>query len=300
MKSILCNKKKLFIGAAIILVLAIAFWYGGNSPGPKGWPESSDSHESNDSSYSELSGSDEKQTTDAQAANQKTKEDEAETTQVANNSSQASSMDNKSAEASKQPEGNKPTTSNKLAAEGSPIQGSTGSTGATSAADSKTPDSVSPSPGNSATQAAASGESSASKTTSCTISINCKTILNNMDSLKANKVSIVPSDGWILKPVNVELGNEDTVFDVLLATTKKYGIHMEYSKSPVYDSIYIEGIANLYEFDCGDLSGWMYKVNGSIPDYGCSLYTLKTGDTIEWVYTCDLGKDMGGGETAGN
>ena len=40
--------------------------------------------------------------------------------------------------------------------------------------------------------------------------------------------------------------------------------------------------------------GWMYKVNGWFPNYGCSRYQLKEGDTIEWVYTCDLGVDVGG------
>ena len=62
----------------------------------------------------------------------------------------------------------------------------------------------------------------------------------------------------------------------------------------LYNTAYIEGIANLYEFDCGELSGWMYRVNGEFPNVGCSLYKLKDGDTVEWVYTCDLGRDVGG------
>ena len=64
--------------------------------------------------------------------------------------------------------------------------------------------------------------------------------------------------------------------------------------TPIYNSAYIEGIANLYEFDCGELSGWMYKVNGWFPNYGCSRYRLTEGDVVEWVYTCDLGNDVGG------
>ena len=76
----------------------------------------------------------------------------------------------------------------------------------------------------------------------------------------------------------------------------------EVSKIKCFELIirhYIEGIHNLYEFDCGDLSGWMYKVNGWFPNYGCSRYQLKQGDVIEWVYTCDLGKDVGGGNAVG-
>ena len=76
-------------------------------------------------------------------------------------------------------------------------------------------------------------------------------------------------------------------------------IPMESSWSPLYNSAYIEGIGNLYEFDCGELSGWMYSVNGEFPNYGCSGYTLQDGDVICWVYTCDLGEDVGGGYAAG-
>ena len=78
------------------------------------------------------------------------------------------------------------------------------------------------------------------------------------------------------------------------AYSEATGIHMEFEDTPMYNSAYIEGINNLYEFDCGELSGWMYKVNGWFPNYGCSRYQLKEGDVIEWVYTCDLGVDVGG------
>ena len=68
---------------------------------------------------------------------------------------------------------------------------------------------------------------------------------------------------------------------------------MEFEDTPMYHSAYIEGIGNLYEFDVGELSGWMYSVNGWFPNYGCSRYQLQNGDVICWVYTCDLGKDVG-------
>ena len=70
---------------------------------------------------------------------------------------------------------------------------------------------------------------------------------------------------------------------------------MEFTETVAYDSVYIEGIANLYEFDCGGNSGWMYCVNGFFPSYGCSKYEVKDGDVIEWKYTCNLGYDVGGG-----
>ena len=127
----------------------------------------------------------------------------------------------------------------------------------------------------------------------CTISISCATILDNWDDLDEEKVDIVPEDGWILKPMTVSFREGESVFDVLLRVCREQNIHMEFMDTPMYNSAYIEGIHNLYEFDCGPLSGWMYKVNEWFPNYGCSRYALKDGDIVCWVYTCDLGKDVG-------
>ena len=107
-------------------------------------------------------------------------------------------------------------------------------------------------------------------------------------------IPVEPEDGWILKPMTVTFYEGESVFNILQRTCKQQKIHMEFENTPVYNSAYIEGINNLYEFDVGNLSGWMYRVNGWFPNYGCSRYQLKDGDVIEWVYTCDLGKDVGG------
>ncbi len=133
----------------------------------------------------------------------------------------------------------------------------------------------------------------------CTISISCSTILEHMDWLAADKAELVPEDGWILAPTTVTFYEGESVFNVLQRVCKQQGIHMEFTDTPVYNSAYIEGIGNLYEFDCGEMSGWMYQVNGWFPNYGCSRYSLQDGDTIAWVYTCDLGYDVGGGYATG-
>ena len=124
----------------------------------------------------------------------------------------------------------------------------------------------------------------------CTVRIECSTVLAHMDDLKAGKADIVPSDGVLLPETTVAFSEGDTVFDVLQQVCRAQGIHMESTWTPAYNSAYIEGIGNLYEFDCGELSGWMYSVNGVWPDYGCSGYTLHDGDTVVWSYTCDLGR----------
>ena len=131
-------------------------------------------------------------------------------------------------------------------------------------------------------------------TLKCTFSISCATVLNNMDKLHKSKKEIIPDDGWILKPVTVTFNEGESVFDVLKQVCKDNKVQLEFSFTPIYNSAYIEGINNLYEFDCGSLSGWMYEVNEWFPNYGCSRYEVKNGDVIEWQYTCDLGGDIGG------
>ena len=124
----------------------------------------------------------------------------------------------------------------------------------------------------------------------CTVQIECGTVLAHMDDLKAGKAEIVPPDGVILPEATVAFSDGATVSDVLQQAQK---IHLESTWTPAYNSAYIEGIGNLYEFDCGELSGWMYSVNGDYPDFGCSGYTLRDGDAVVWRYTCDLGRDVG-------
>lgn len=126
----------------------------------------------------------------------------------------------------------------------------------------------------------------------CTISISCRTILNNMGALKKEKKDIVPSDGYILKSTKYEYNEGDTVFDVLKKVCINQKIPMEFSYTPLYGSNYVEGIENIYEFDCGSLSGWMYSVNGKFYNYGSSEIKVNKGDVIKWEYTCDLGKDI--------
>jgi len=134
-----------------------------------------------------------------------------------------------------------------------------------------------------------------SKTGKCTISICLSTIFDNIENLDPEKKELLPSDGYVLKETVVSFSEGESVFDVLYSACKDNKIHFEFVHTPVYDSAYIEGINNIYEFDCGELSGWMYKVNGWFPSYGCSRYLVQDGDKIEWIYSCDLGRDIGAG-----
>ncbi|MEE0857994.1 MAG: DUF4430 domain-containing protein [Acutalibacteraceae bacterium] len=130
-----------------------------------------------------------------------------------------------------------------------------------------------------------------------TVSIRCDSVLDNYDKLDKNLQSekYVPSDGVILEETEYVLREGDTVFDVLYRAVRYNKIQFEYQgadENP-FGSVYIQGINYLYEFSCGSTSGWVYKVNGEFPNYGCSKYELDDGDVVEWVYTCDLGQDVG-------
>ena len=136
-------------------------------------------------------------------------------------------------------------------------------------------------------------------TLKCTFSISCATVLDNMNLLDKSKREIIPDDGWILEPVTVTFNEGESVFDVLKQVCKDNKIQLEFVLTPVYNSYYIEGINNLYEFDCGSISGWTYEVNDWFPNYGCSRYEVKNGDVIEWHFTCNNGADVGSNYAVG-
>ncbi|WP_241559467.1 DUF4430 domain-containing protein [Lacticaseibacillus hulanensis] len=128
-----------------------------------------------------------------------------------------------------------------------------------------------------------------------TISINASTAAHHLDQIKDNKKNSVPKSGVILPPTKVTLKTGESVYDVLKQVTAERGIQMEARWTPAYNAYYITGIHNLYEFDGGAASGWMYSVDGWFPNYGASSYKdLKNGSVIKWLYTLELGADVGG------
>lgn len=127
----------------------------------------------------------------------------------------------------------------------------------------------------------------------CTLEIRCDTLLQHLDKLSSGKAELVPEDGILLEKTTVSFESGDSVFDVLRRCLREQNVHFEYVDAKAYGSIYIEGIGNLYEFDCGEQSGWLYFVNGISPGLGCSGYTVANGDEIVFAYTCDMGADLG-------
>lgn len=134
-----------------------------------------------------------------------------------------------------------------------------------------------------------------------TIAIEATTLLDEAHYAMLKKPlqseQYVPADGIILPRTTYEIvREEETVFHILQRAVREFDIHLEYEGADenIYNSVYIEGINHLYEFSAGNLSGWIYEVNGVAPAKGASQYVVQPGDTITWHYTVDLGKDIGG------
>ncbi len=170
-----------------------------------------------------------------------------------------------------------------------------GNTAATPLIPQNTParDRTTSAPGQSATPVPTIASTPAPKGNTVTMTIRCDTAVANGMHLESKWAGIVPASGVILPATVFEIEEGDTVLDVLIRTRDKYKLHMEYSGTK--SGAYVEGINNLYEFDGGRWSGWMYCVNGWYPNYGCGVYFLKAGDVVEWNYTCDLGLDLDSG-----
>lgn len=116
----------------------------------------------------------------------------------------------------------------------------------------------------------------------------------NEDEQSVVTLTINGDGETILSNLEVKIEANETVFDVLAKALKEQKIQMEYSGSG--ESVYIEGINNLYEFDKGATSGWMYSINGVYSSKSAGADILQPGDCIEWQYTLNLGKDLGVGD----
>lgn len=317
------HKKYVLIGAGIVLLLVAAFWYGSGSPDSKGFQISNGQNVSGQSAETdgekipgnatgEAIASQERETDAALAAQaQETdgesgKKNSAASGNTGNNGNTGNGRNAGSAGNS----GNS-TDSGQTGNQSSQTGSNQGTTTANKQTTTKksnmviNPDTekdqyqTDPVPEGKPEPVEPEETEPGPVTYTCTISISCATILNNMNALDKKKVNLIPADGWILKPVTVSFQEGESVFDVLQRVCKEKKIHMEFSSTPIYNSAYIEGIYNIYEFDVGSLSGWTYKVNDWFPNYGCSRYQLKDGDVICWAYTCNLGKDVGGSMQSG-
>ena len=118
----------------------------------------------------------------------------------------------------------------------------------------------------------------------CYITIECKSILSNSNKLKEGHESFVPKNGIILEKTKYSYKTGSTVYDILENACTGNSIKLS-SRNTVY-GIYVSGINNLDEFDCGSASGWVYTVNSKSPPKSCDKYTVSNGDDIIFKYVC--------------
>jgi len=114
-----------------------------------------------------------------------------------------------------------------------------------------------------------------------------------MDKLNESKKSLVPAGGVLMTARPVSFTPGESVYDVLTRECRANGVPVDSSNTPLYNSPYVKGIGNLYEFDAGPTSGWLFSVNGSFPSMSCGQAKPGDGDVIAWRYTCNLGADIG-------
>ena len=120
---------------------------------------------------------------------------------------------------------------------------------------------------------------------SCTLNVECKSILNNMDKLKDGHSEYVPANGYIIKGYKYTAKADFTAYDALKKACDDNGIKLT-AKSTMYGT-YVSGINNIDEFDCGSQSGWMYSINGNRPNVSASSQRVTDGDEITFEYVCE-------------
>jgi hypothetical protein len=99
--------------------------------------------------------------------------------------------------------------------------------------------------------------------------------------------------GVILDESNIKIKEGESVLSFTLRMLDEKGISYKNKNG------YISSIDGQAEFDRGDESGWMFLVNGVLSGKGAGAVTVINGDTVKWLYTEDLGKDIGGGFSSG-
>ena len=93
------------------------------------------------------------------------------------------------------------------------------------------------------------------------------------------KVDSSAADGSVSFDQEVAVDEGATAYDALVAT----GLSVNASDSEY--GMYVEGIDGLAAGDHGDMSGWMFDINGEMAEESCDKIELADGDTVNWIYS---------------
>jgi hypothetical protein len=102
------------------------------------------------------------------------------------------------------------------------------------------------------------------------------------DADLACEFSILSHEETILENGQVNFSEGDSVLDILIKAAQEAKLQLEYSGAG--GLAYVQGINDLYEFDEGPESGWVYTVNGEQINESAGSYTPEDGDIILWQY----------------
>lgn len=93
-------------------------------------------------------------------------------------------------------------------------------------------------------------------------------------------------DGEVLFSSGTVYRDGITALDILVDCGKEKNIPVAYSGSK--SSAYVTSIGGLAEKQHGDMSGWVYTINGESVMTPCGKCILNPGDHVEWKYITEF------------
>ncbi|KRL73267.1 hypothetical protein FC09_GL000794 [Lactobacillus delbrueckii subsp. indicus DSM 15996] len=95
-------------------------------------------------------------------------------------------------------------------------------------------------------------------------------------------ISIEDADGATIASGSIKVNSGASAFDALQAFAQQQGLTLTYKGSGA--TTYVTGINGYNAGPAGTMTGWLYLVNGTLPDVSMGVYTLKDGDSIWMIY----------------
>lgn len=125
---------------------------------------------------------------------------------------------------------------------------------------------------------------------SCTFTINASVAAKN-EELNKDVAALLKDDGMLANAKSITVKKGTNAGDAFKAFCKENNIVLN-SEDGEY-GLFVKGIGGLDGGACGELSYWLFKVNGEFSDVGADSVTVNEGDAFEWVFTCNGGSDVG-------
>ena len=113
------------------------------------------------------------------------------------------------------------------------------------------------------------------------------------DKITVTVTISTPGGTWLSKSVKLNKGS--TVYHAFIAALEGSGISQVGAANGYVRSMTKDGVT-YGEFTSGPNSGWLYKVNGSLPSVPLTQKAVNNGDYVLWYYTTDWKADPDAGK----